>query len=59
MQAISRASKIERAGGGVEYREDVGDADSQAEINEASLALFEHLLQSPVAETRYHDLIVR
>ena len=48
MQAISRASKIERAGGGVEYREDVGDADSQAEINEASLALFKHLLQSLV-----------
>ena len=50
MQAISRASQIERAGCGIEHREDVGNADSEGGINEARLALFEHLLESLIAE---------
>ena len=59
VQAISRASKIERACGCIEHREDVGDADSEGGINQPSLALFEHLLESLVTEARDHDSIVR
>ena len=55
MQAISRASQIERARCGIEHGEDIGNADSEGGINEASLALFEHLLESLVAEARYHS----
>jgi len=45
--------------GCIEHREDVGDADPEGGINQASLALFEHLLESLVTEARYHGSIVR
>jgi len=58
MQAISGALEIVRAACRVEHRENIANADSKGGINKASLALFEHLLESLVAETRDHDSIV-
>lgn len=59
VQAVSRAGKIERACGGIEHRQDVRNPDSEGRINEASLTLFKHLLESFVPETGDHGLIVQ
>jgi hypothetical protein len=59
VQAPSRANKIERTCSGIEHSEDVGNAVSEGGINEARLALLEHLLEPLVAEAPDHASIVR